>query len=152
MDVFSTDLCDDGKALAVFSFQEEAQMFLGLRLAVSREGWRVRQTSMGELVSVLYGPCLDTKKVVLNPVPEVGRKKLVGLLSMHRHDFLRFRFAEEGPSDLHVVPPRTSRPQKRVKHESTSHNLICNGDDDVVVERPLPKAASNSTATRKPTR
>jgi hypothetical protein len=80
-----------------------------------------------------------------------GRKKLVRLLSMHRHYFLRFRFAEEGPSDLHVVPSRTNRPQKRVKHESTSHNVTYNGNDDVVVERPLPKVAANSTATRKPT-
>jgi hypothetical protein len=73
IDVFRTDLYDEGKALAVFSFQEEAQMFLGLRLTVSGEGWRMRQTSTGEPVSVLYEPCLNTQKVVLNPVPEAGR-------------------------------------------------------------------------------
>ena len=69
MDVFTTYLCGDRKALAVFSFEEEAQMFLDLRLAAPDEGWKVRQTSMGELVSVLYGPCSDTMEVVLDPVP-----------------------------------------------------------------------------------
>ena len=33
MDVFTTHLCGDPKALVVFSFQEEAEMFLDLRPA-----------------------------------------------------------------------------------------------------------------------
>jgi hypothetical protein len=103
-DVFTIHLCDDPKALAVFSREEEAQMFLDLRLAASKDGWRVRQTSVGELVSVLYGPCSDTKKVVLDPVLEVGREELARLLSMHRNDFLGFLLREEVPSNLHLVP------------------------------------------------
>jgi hypothetical protein len=103
MDVFTTHLCGDGKALAMFGFQEEAQMVLDLLPAASREGWRVRQTSVGELVSVLYGPCSDTKKVALDPVPEVGRKGLVGPLSMHRNEFLRFLLGEDGPSSLQLL-------------------------------------------------
>ena len=116
MDVFTTHLCGDRKALAVFSFEEEAQMFLDLQLAASRDGWRVRRTSVGELVSVLYGPCSDTKKVVLDPVPDVGKEELVDLLSMHRNDFLRFLLGEEVPSNLHLAPSLTHRPQARVKH------------------------------------
>ena len=104
MDVFTTHLCGDPKALAVFSCEEEAQMFLDLRLAASKDGWRVRQTSVGELVSVLYGPCSDTKKVVLDPVLEVGREELARLLSMHRNDFLELLLREEVPSNLHLVP------------------------------------------------
>jgi hypothetical protein len=65
--------CGDPKALVVFSFQEEAQMFLDLRLIASKDRWRVRQTSVGELVSLLYVPCSDTRKVVLDPLPEIGR-------------------------------------------------------------------------------
>jgi hypothetical protein len=76
--------------LVVFSFQEEAQMFLDLRLTASKDRWRVRQTSVGELVSLLYGPCSDTRKVVLDPLPEIGREELTGLLRMHRAEFLRF--------------------------------------------------------------
>ncbi len=115
MDIFTTHLCNDRKALVVFSFEEEAQMFLDFRLAMSGGGWRVRQTSVGELVSVLYGPCSDTRKVVLDPVPEAGREELVELLSMHRDDFLRFLLGEE-PSNLRLVPSHGQRPQKRVEH------------------------------------
>ncbi len=115
MEVFTTHLCGDRRALAVFSFEEEAQMFLDLRLAASDEGWRVRQTSVGELVSVLYGPCSDTKKVVLDPLPEVGKEEITELLSMHRKDFLRFLLGEELPSKLHFVPSQTYRPQELVE-------------------------------------
>lgn len=96
MVVFTTNLCGDPKALVVFSFEEEAQMFLDLRLAAAKDGWRVRQTSVGELVSVLYGPCSDTKKVVLDPLPEIGREELTGLLGMHREEFLRFLLRKKG--------------------------------------------------------
>ena len=116
MDVFTTYLRGDRKALVVFSFEEEAQMFFDLCLAASKDGWKVRQTSVGELVSVLYGPCSDTKKVVLDPVPEVGREELVDLLSMHRNDFLRFLLGEGVPSTLRLVPSRPPRPQMRVEH------------------------------------
>jgi hypothetical protein len=116
MEVFTTHLCGDGKALAVFSFEEEAEKFLDLCPAASKGGWRVRQASVGELVSVLYGPCSDTKKVVLDPVPQIGREELTELLSMHRNDFLRFLLGEEVPSKLHFVPPQTYRPQELVGH------------------------------------
>ena len=53
---------------------------------------------------MLYGPCSDTKKVVLDPVLEVGREELARLLSMHRNDFLGFLLREEVPSNLHLVP------------------------------------------------
>jgi hypothetical protein len=115
MQVFTAHLYGDGKALAVFSFEEEAQMFLNLCPAASKDGWRVRQTSVGELVSVLYGPCSDTKEVVLDPIPQIGREELAGLLSMHRNDFLRFLLGEEVPSKLHFVPPQTYRPRELVK-------------------------------------
>src|SRR5215204_5586100 len=109
MDVFTTHLCGDAKALVVFSFQEEAEMFLKLRLTASKDGWRVRQTSVGELVSVLYGPCSDTRKVVLDPLPEIGKEELARPLSIHRNDFLRFLLGE-GTSDLHLVPSQAYKP------------------------------------------
>ncbi len=116
MDIFTTHLCGDRKALTVFSFEEEAQMFLDLCLAVSQDEWRVRQTSVGELASVLYGPCSDTKKVVLDPLPEIGGEALAEFLSMPRNDFLRFLLGEEVPPNLHLVPSQTQRPQELVKH------------------------------------
>jgi len=115
IDVLTVRVDSGGDALAIFSFEEEARMFLDLRLAVSEEGWCVRQTSVGEVVSVLYGPCSDAKKVVLDPVPEVGKKELVELLNMHRNDFLRFLLGD-GPSNLRLVPSLAQRPHKRVEH------------------------------------
>ena len=115
MDVLTVRLDCSGEALAIFSFEEEARMFLDFRLAASEEGWCVRQTSVGEVVSVLYGPCSDAKKVVLDPVPEVGSKESVGLLNMHRNDFLRFLLGDE-PSGLRLVPSLAHRPQKGVEH------------------------------------
>ncbi len=116
MDIYTANLHGDSKALVVFSFEEEAEMFLDRRLAASKDGWRVRQTSVGELVSILYGPCSDTNKVVLDPLPDIGGEVLVDLLSMPRNDFLRFLLGEEVPSDLHVVPSQSHRPQERVTH------------------------------------
>ncbi len=44
----------NGEALPVFSFEEEARMFL--EFAAPDGGWRVRVTTVGELISVLSGP------------------------------------------------------------------------------------------------
>jgi hypothetical protein len=51
MDVLTICLGDDGEALAIFSFEEEAQMYLHCHPRASEEGWRARQTSVGELDS-----------------------------------------------------------------------------------------------------
>jgi hypothetical protein len=50
MDVLTVRVDSSGEALAIFSFEEEARMFLDLRLAALREGWCARQTSVGEVV------------------------------------------------------------------------------------------------------
>jgi hypothetical protein len=78
------------KVLPVFSFEEEAQMFLHLG-GYEESGWRARESCAGELVSVLLGPCLDVEGVALDPLPEmledgtielveVGRRRFVGQL------------------------------------------------------------------------
>lgn len=115
MNALTIRLSGDREALAIFGFEEEAEMFLHFRGAALEDGWSVRQTSVGELVSVLYGPCANAKKVVMDPAPEVGKRELVGTPSMHRNDFLRALLGE-GPSSLHLVPPRTPRPLKRLEH------------------------------------
>ena len=68
--------------LPVFSFEEEAQMFLGLGHAA--DGWQVRETTCGELVSVLHGPCREVEHVTLDPVPGI-----VDLVSLSRRAFVR---------------------------------------------------------------
>jgi hypothetical protein len=68
--------------LPVFSFREEAEMFL--RLVHVADGWQVRETTCGELVSVLYGPCREVQHVSLDPVPG-----MIELVSLSRRSFIR---------------------------------------------------------------
>ena len=57
--------------MPVFSFREEARAFLGLSKADREEerSWRVRETTAGELVSVLLAPCANVRQVALDPLP-----------------------------------------------------------------------------------
>src|SRR5919202_6365988 len=76
------------RVLPIFSFEEEAEMFL--RFRTSEMGWRVRQTTSGELVSMLYGPCVDVEKVALDPPPlEITGAAILDLVSLNREDFVR---------------------------------------------------------------
>jgi hypothetical protein len=87
MEVLKTNLASGKEALPVFSFEDEARMFLELGAS---GGWRVRETTAGELTSVLCGPCANVDRIVLDPVPLPGRlsEGLIGLLSMERKAFM----------------------------------------------------------------
>lgn len=76
----------NGEALPVFSFEEEARMFL--HLGAPRDGWRVRQTTTGELVSILLGPCADVETVLLDPLPGLGGRAAAGLVGVPRKTFV----------------------------------------------------------------
>ncbi len=76
------------KVLPVFSFEEEAKMFLHLG-GHSGDGWRSRRTSAGELVSVLYGPCADVGGVALDPLPGMPRDGTIALVEVGRERFLK---------------------------------------------------------------
>jgi hypothetical protein len=86
LDLLTVDLDGTGEALPVFSFKEEAEMFLWLQ--TTEEGQKVREIAPGQLVSILYGPCADTGRVMLDPLPEVGARMQIGLFGMDRHDFV----------------------------------------------------------------
>ena len=86
LDLLTVDLDGTGEALAVFSFEEEAEMFLWLKR--TEDGQEVRETTPGQLVSILYGPCADLGRVVLDPLPEIGASMQIRLLSMDRRDFV----------------------------------------------------------------
>jgi hypothetical protein len=92
MDVLTIDPDgDDGGSLPVFSFEEEAQTFLGLSENDQEEGrrWRIRETTAGELVSVLRAPCADVRRVMLDPLPlSLGRLMAPSLYSVARERFL----------------------------------------------------------------
>jgi hypothetical protein len=82
----TVDLDGTGEALPVFSFEEEAEMFLWLQTI--EDGREVRETTPGQLVSILYGPCADVGRVMLDPLPEIGASMQISLLGMDRNDFV----------------------------------------------------------------
>ena len=67
--------CGGEQALPIFSGEGEAEMFVWLGGAFE-DGWRVRETSSGELVSILYGPCAGVGRVALDPSPEMAAETL----------------------------------------------------------------------------
>jgi hypothetical protein len=85
-DLLTVDLDGAGEALPVFSFEEEAEMFLFLQ--TTEEGREVRETTPGQLVSILYGPCADVGRVMLDPLPEIGASVQISLLGMDRNKFV----------------------------------------------------------------
>ncbi len=85
-----------GEMLPVFSFEEEAEMFLGFWHAA--DGWQVRETACGELVSVLYGPCREVEQVTLDPVPV-----MVEFVSLSRERFIEVVLSEVTPPAVETV-------------------------------------------------
>ena len=79
--------CSGVQALPVFSGEGEAEMFVWLEGAFE-DGWRVRETSAGELVSILYGPCAGVGRVALDPSPEMVGINAISLVSLTRERFL----------------------------------------------------------------
>ncbi len=89
MEVFTAGLDPDGGFLAVFSFEEEAEAFLWLLGDDEKKGWHSEETTSGELVSVLLGPCADVKRVVLDPLPLPLGRAMLPVVSVNRDAFLR---------------------------------------------------------------
>ena len=80
--------------MPVFSHEEEAEMFLRL-WEVRFHGWQVRESTAGELVSVLCGPCASVERVALDPLPEMVLERTVGLVSLSRERFVDLVFSRE---------------------------------------------------------
>src|SRR5919107_2093808 len=85
---------DEQETLPVFSSEEEAEILL--QFGGVTGGWRARESSAGELVSVLYGPCAGVRKVALDPSPEVVNEGTVGLVSLLRESFLGLIMVRRG--------------------------------------------------------
>ncbi len=75
---------DGSRALAVFSFEEEARLFLRL----GSRGWRVRVAGIGELVSMLSGPGVGAELVALDPLPQGEAEAVNRLLCVKRERFV----------------------------------------------------------------
>jgi hypothetical protein len=101
IDVLTTNLTTDEAALPVFSFEDEARMFLELGALGS---WRVRVTSAGELISVLCGLCAGIRRVILDPLPDPVAEGLNDLLSMEREAFMESHLDMQRPRFFGSTP------------------------------------------------
>lgn len=73
--------------LPAFSGKGEAEMFLLLGKETFEQRWHVRETSAGELVSILYGPCTGVGSVALDPSPEMAAET-IRQVSVRRERFV----------------------------------------------------------------
>lgn len=94
MEVLDIDFATGEDALPVFSYEEEAEMFLGL-WEMTFDGWQARESTAGELISVLYGPCAGVERVALDPLPKMVAQRTVGLVSLSRERFLNLLLSRE---------------------------------------------------------
>ncbi len=85
LEVLITSLADGRRVLPVFSFEEEAALFLCLSVEGS---WQVRRIGPGELVSLLYGPCREVDMVALDPMSYVETDVINKLVSLERGRFV----------------------------------------------------------------
>ena len=94
LDVLTADPDEDGGFLPVFSFEEEAQTFLALLEDDEKKKtkWSIRQTSPGELISVLLGPCGHARWVALDPLPSLTfvARAMLPLLRVKRELFVQY--------------------------------------------------------------
>ena len=92
LDVLTIQLTNGGVALPVFSYEAEAEKFV--RLGGWGTGWRAKETSARDLVSVLLGPCVGVGLVVLDPWPEIYVEMMVSLIGVNRLDFVNLLVGE----------------------------------------------------------
>lgn len=118
IEVLTIDV-DGETVLPVFSAQEEGEFFLSLE-ATEADCWP-RETTTGELVSLLLGLCARVDKVALDPLPSLG--EIVELVSTGRRHFVRHLMGDvaahserEKPSGRETVrsdPTRLRKGQTR---------------------------------------
>ena len=83
--MLTTSLADGRRVLPVFSFEEEADLYLDRGI---RGSWRVRRTEAGELLSLLYCLCHKVELVALDPMSEVEAEAMDRLVSLERKRFV----------------------------------------------------------------
>jgi hypothetical protein len=95
-------LSDGAEALTLFSGEEEARMFC--HFCEEGASAKIRQTTTGEVISLLYCPWCAANHVALDPFPEIlGSRLLLGLLTLDREEFA-LRFAGLGSEPVARLP------------------------------------------------
>jgi hypothetical protein len=128
MDVLTVELFDvagslDGqRMLPVFSYSEEAEAFLeALRqdgptrgkfhATPANSGWRIRETSRGELVSLLYGTYAGVRGILFDPSPEIDTEMAEDLVGVDRESFVD-RLLGRGRAWFHDRQSKTAVPEE----------------------------------------
>ena len=74
------------RILPVFSFEEEALLFL--RLCGFSGGWHASKSDAADLASVLSDACPEAGRIALDPIPEIGPHGPHDLVSVSREEFV----------------------------------------------------------------
>ena len=101
--------------LPIFSFQEEGELFL--RHETTEANWWPRETTTGELASLLLGLCARVEKVALDPLPGFGERAILGLVSTGRRRFMRYLMGED------TAHPERKKPSGRETWRSAPSRL-----------------------------
>jgi hypothetical protein len=78
--------------LPLFSCQEEGEFYLAHQSASVAS--RLRETTTGELVSLLLGLCARVDTVALDPFPRLGEREIVEAVSTGRKQFVHHLLGE----------------------------------------------------------
>lgn len=140
MEVLRTTLASgEEEAVAVFGFESEARMFL--ELGASGGGWKVRETTPGELTSVLHGPCAGVGRVVLDLLPRPLANAPSDRVSMGRKAFAEWCSSGDRSGrwlmtrNVVAGEPRRSRERQRPKGGIAMWSRLFGGDDGLPREK-----------------
>jgi hypothetical protein len=114
---------DPGReVLPVFSYEEEAEIFLWLGRPKTMD-WQARKITTGGLASLLGEPFADVRKVALDPLPTIGGKTIVDLMNLEREDFVRNLIGEQ--------ERRETQEEKRMQEEAAAQHEEIPDDADI---------------------
>ncbi len=99
VDLLTMRLADGRSVLPVFSFEEEAALFLRLGVQGS---WQIRRSEAGELVSLLYSLCREVELVVLDPVSDAEADAVNRFVSLGRKRFVDVLLRRE--ASVRLIP------------------------------------------------
>ena len=116
LEVLTIRTDDEQETLPIFSSEEEAEIIL--RFGGVNGGWRARESSVEELVSVLSGPCAGVKQVALDPSPEMVVEGTVSLVSLLRENFMNLIMARRSG------PLRLGEPEERSSTDSSLEGIV----------------------------
>ncbi len=85
-EILTIHLEGEGETLPVFGFEDEAGMFLSL--GTLGAGWRIKQTTVGELTRALLDSGAGVEFVSLDPLPELVCREMIGLVSLRKEQFI----------------------------------------------------------------